>query len=204
MVSTGISGSVTPSSTASARSRRVRHLPCGAGICSLEVLHFRQQKAEMLGVPPISSARLHPAIRRTRQRRAPQHSCQAIVVPAVAQSRGSGNAPAAISVGQPQRSEQFASIGPQIIDRAFARAMAFVCAITKPDQPFGGMAQMIGGLLLRLRGDRGDGAVGRALAARQNRSVKAETSSSRAMLKAKSPFGSSTMRQLRQPGASRR
>ena len=43
-----------------------------------------------------------------------------------------------------------------------------------------------------------------AIAARQNGSTNADTSSRRAMLNAKSPFGSSTIRQFRHAGASRR
>ena len=62
IVNGGSSGSSTDAAAA-ARSVPVQ-LPFGAGKCARQDLHFRQQVAEVLGMPSLPSAALHPAVHR--------------------------------------------------------------------------------------------------------------------------------------------
>src|SRR6516165_10464076 len=136
IVRTGISGSCTEASAARARSRsacaaasravpssvwrpsRSRIvLPCRARIGPLQVLELSKHMAEMLGVPPVSAARLHPAVARTRQGRLAEYAVDRRVKPALQRCRIDGDARSDEIALDLIRLEELARVGPFFRER---------------------------------------------------------------------------------------
>ena len=152
----------------------------------------------MFGVPPDAPARLHPAIRRTRKRGARQDAVDGSV-PGITQRCRIRMTHSSISA---RRGIGWRTVRPCKATDHRARSAR--------DDDFPRCRRQ-GGSAIRPRAadDRRSPSPPSprwrrswlsvdAVAARQNGSANAETSSRRAMVNAKSPFGSSTIRQLRQ------
>src|SRR5215475_181475 len=104
--------------------------------------------AEMLAVTADAAALLHPVVLGKRQRR-------------LCDNTSDGLEPLRLQAGRIDRDtrvdqrafgvvhrEHLAGEGPEIVDRSLRAGMALFRAVTKADDPLGGMAQMIGALFL--------------------------------------------------------
>src|SRR5712692_6020304 len=145
-----------------ARAKSLRRSPGRSRICALQELHLREEMAEMLGVPAAASAALHPPRCRARQRRLGEHASDAALPFGLEQCRVDGEALSDQRLLDGVALEHLAGIGPELVERGLGAAMALRRAVAEADQPFAGMAQVIGGLLLGLGGDRRQRRIARA------------------------------------------
>jgi len=111
--------------------------------------------------PPGTAAALRPADLRPDERRAPQHLFYRLL------PGGAGAGRVWNSAVRHQRRldrigvEQLIGVWPERVHRLFRAAPALRRPIAQPHHPFRRVAQVVRRLLLRLRGDRGNGRVGR-------------------------------------------
>ena len=110
----------------------------------------RERKGRMAD----TAAALHPVIVGQNQRRLVDDAGNRLQPLRTQRRRVDGDA----GVDQPAFAvvdrEHLAGERPEIVGRGLRAAMAFVGAVAEPDDPFGGVPDMIGALLLRLRRDR--------------------------------------------------
>src|SRR5689334_5520262 len=130
--------------------------PCRPRETALQRLQFAEEMAEMLAVVADAATLLHPVIGRKRQRRLGNDAADDSVPPRLQArrvDRDAGIDQAALGVVD---REHLAGIGPEMIDRLLRPRMALRGTVTKADDPFRAMADMIGAFLLGFRCDRGE------------------------------------------------
>src|SRR3954451_9280059 len=117
--------------------------------------------AEMLAVPAHAAALLHPVVLRQLERCFADHirKCRQPTTPQGAWVYGdTGMDQGVLAVVD---GKHLAGESPEMIDRSLRAGMALVGAVAEPDHPLRGMPQVIGALLLRLRGNRSERRIAR-------------------------------------------
>ena len=102
----------------------------------------------MLAMPSAASAALHPGTGRYAQGGPQKHAAHRSV-PGVTDGRRVDQRAIQVRVGL----EQLAGVRPQRIDGVLRARVAFGGAVTQPDHPFGGVADMVCALLLGFCGN---------------------------------------------------
>src|SRR5581483_11590668 len=108
----------------------------------------------MLGVPTVAPATLHPASRGLGQRRFGEDAVDTALPTGAERRRIGGDALRDQRLVARVALDHLAGVGPEIVERRLGAAVALRGTVAQADQPFAGVAQVIGRLLLGLGGDR--------------------------------------------------
>ena len=170
-----------------------------------EHLHLADQVRERFGVAPVTPAGLHDAVARGSSSVASSSASTDDPSPLAPEVFGVGRDAAVDQAGLDVVAlEQLAGEPPQVVDAGLHAAMALVGAVAEAHHPTAAVAEVVGGLLDGLAGQRRRASRrSDAVIACQYGSAAASWRNWRAMTCAKSPFGCSTSSGFRNSCCSR-